>query len=224
MKAFNALTLIPIFIVLSACETMPSKDPAFAPVRPSEPLQPAYSTGAIYRFNYDMRLFEDQIARRIGDLLTVRLDEKTQAKKDADIDVSKNTDITVEAPTLWGIPAETILGNSMETSVRANRAADGEGAANQSNSFTGDISVTVYDVLPNGNLLVRGEKRMTLNQGSEYIRISGIVRPIDIDASNVVPSSKVADATIMYTGDGAVADASKLGWFNRILNHWLFPF
>lgn len=224
MKILKTLIFIFSTVVLIGCETMPKSDPAFAPTPPTGRPKPAYNTGSIYMANYDIRFFEDQIARRVGDLLTVRLNERTQAKKDADIEVSKNTDITVEAPTLWGVASQTILGNSMETRIKANRKADGEGKANQSNTFTGDISVTVYDVLANGNLLVRGEKRMTLNQGSEYIRISGIVRPIDIGADNVVLSNKVANATIMYTGDGAVADASKLGWFNRILNHWVFPF
>ena len=224
MKTLELSLLVISISLLAACETMPSRDPAFAPVRPAELEKPTYNSGSIFRADYDMRLFEDQIARRVGDLLTVRFNEDTQAKKDADIDVKKNTDITVEAPTLWGVASATIFGHSPETRVKANRKAEGEGEANQSNSFTGDISVTVYDVLANGNLLIRGEKRVTLNQGSEYIRISGIVRPIDIGAGNVLLSSKVADATIMYTGDGAVADASKLGWFNRILNHWLFPF
>jgi flagellar L-ring protein precursor FlgH len=224
MRKLAAAISILTALFLGGCETLPKSDPAFAPVPPPERPKPTYNTGSIYMSGYDIRLFEDQIARRVGDVLTVRLNERTQAKKDADIEVSKNTDITVEAPTLWGVASQTILGNSMETRVKANRKSDGAGKANQSNTFTGDISVTVYRVLANGNLMVRGEKRMTLNQGSEYVRISGIVRPIDIGADNVVLSNKVANATIMYTGDGAVADASKLGWFNRILNHWLFPF
>jgi flagellar L-ring protein precursor FlgH len=224
MKILKTLIFMLSAVVLIGCETMPKSDPAFAPVAPPQQPKPVYNTGSIYMASYDVRLFEDHIARRVGDLLTIRLNERTQAKKDADIDVSKNTDMTVEAPTLWGVASQTILGNSMETRLKANRKADGAGKANQSNTFTGDISVTVYDVLANGDLLIRGEKRMTLNQGSEYIRISGIVRPIDIGADNVVLSNKVANATIMYTGDGAVADASKLGWLNRILNHWIFPF
>jgi flagellar L-ring protein precursor FlgH len=84
--------------------------------------------------------------------------------------------------------------------------------------------VTVVDVLPNGNLKIRGEKRVTLNDGSEYIRLSGIVRIVDIDASNTILSSKVADATIMYTGDGTVADTSKMGWFSKVFLSPFFPF
>lgn len=224
MKKLATITVFLSVLFLTGCETLPKSDPAFAAVPPPERPKSVENTGSIYMSGYDVRLFEDQIARRVGDVLTVRLNERTQAKKDADIEVSKNTDVTVEAPTLWGVASQAILGHSMETRVQADRKSDGAGKANQSNTFSGDISVTVYKVLANGNLMVRGEKRMTLNQGSEYVRISGIVRPIDIGADNVVASNKVADATIMYTGDGAVADASKLGWFNRILNHWLFPF
>ncbi|MCK5888736.1 MAG: flagellar basal body L-ring protein FlgH, partial [Methylococcales bacterium] len=83
---------------------------------------------------------------------------------------------------------------------------------------------TVVAVLPNGNLRIRGEKRVTLNDGSEYIRLSGIVRTVDIDASNTILSSKVADATIMYTGDGVVADSSKMGWFSKLFLSPFFPF
>jgi flagellar L-ring protein precursor FlgH len=119
-----------------------------------------------------------------------------------------------------------IFGNptSVETEIKTTKDFNGEGEANQSNSLIGDISVTVTELLPNGNLKVRGEKRVTLNQGDEYIRLSGIVRPVDIDANNTIASDKVADATIMYTGEGAMADASKMGWLSRIIYSPWFPF
>ncbi len=215
--------LLPVLLLLGGCENIPVADPAFAPVRPAELRPPVQKTGAIYQADFDMRLFEDHIARRVGDILTIKLLEQIQARKDADLEVTKDADIKIEAPTLWGMSA-AVMGKNIETEVQAKRKFGGEGKANQSNSLTGDISVTVVEVLPNGNLMVRGEKRMTLNQGSEFIRLSGIVRPIDIDASNTVLSTRVANPVIMYTGDGAVADASKLGWFSRIFMHWLFPF
>ena len=224
MKLFNLLVMIYVLMSTSGCQNIPVSDPAFAPVRPAALRPPEHNTGAIYQANYDMRLFEDHIARRVGDILTIKLVESTQAKKDADLEVNKDAEINIEAPTLWGVSAATIMGKSIETEVHAKRKFGGEGKANQSNSLTGDITVTVIEVLPNGNLMVRGEKRVTLNQGNEFIRLSGIVRPVDIDASNTVLSSRVANPTIMYTGDGAVADASKLGWFSRVFMHWLFPF
>jgi flagellar L-ring protein precursor FlgH len=224
MKLINLLMLIWMLMVVSGCENIPVADPAFAPVRPAALRPPEHNTGSIYQANYDMRLFEDHIARRVGDILTIKLVEKTQAKKDADLEVIKDSDINIKAPTLWGVSAAAIMGKDIETEVKARRKFGGEGKANQSNSLTGEITVTVIEVLPNGNLMVRGEKRVTLNQGNEFIRLSGIVRPIDIDASNTVLSSRVANPTIMYTGEGAVADASKLGWFSRIFMSWLFPF
>jgi flagellar L-ring protein precursor FlgH len=130
----------------------------------------------------------------------------------------------VTAPTLFGMASKAVLGNSLQTEFNANRTFQGQGDAQQSNSLTGSISVTVVEVLPNGNLKVRGEKRVTLNDGDEFVRVSGIVRPIDIDSTNSLLSSKLADATIMYTGEGAGADTSKVGWIGRILLSPLFPF
>lgn len=208
----------------TACMPLPTRDPAFAPVEPANLRAPVLNNGAIYQANYDMRLFEDHSARRIGDVLTVRLVERTQASKSADMGATKDTSMTVSAPMIMGMEAAQILGQDVQTELRSAHQFTGEGEANQSNSLTGDISVTVVEVLPNGNLKVRGEKRVSLNQGSEYVRLSGIVRPVDIDSANTVLSTKVADATIMYTGDGAVADAGKMGWLARFfLSPW-FPF
>jgi flagellar L-ring protein precursor FlgH len=161
---------------------------------------------------------------RVGDVLTIKLQELTQAKKADDLNAKKNIDVLVGAPTVEGFAMSTLTGNDAETKLTAKRDFKGEGKANQSNSLDGDISVTVVELLPNGNLKVRGEKRVTLNQGNEYVRLSGIVRPVDIAADNTISSDKVADATIMYTGDGAMADASKMGWLARIVYSPWFPF
>lgn len=211
-------------VFLAACDTLPKRDPDFAPVQPTNLRPPMQSNGSIYQSGYDIRLFENHAARRVGDLLTVTLVEKTQAKKSADLDTAKDNSVSVSAPTLWGVASQALLGNDLKTSLASSHEFQGKGQANQGNSLTGDISVTVVDVLPNGNLKIRGEKRVTLNDGSEYIRLSGIVRPEDISVSNTVSSTKVADPTIMYTGEGSVADSSKLGWLARFFLSPLFPF
>lgn len=211
-------------MVLVGCETLPKRDPAFAPVQAVDLRPPQQTNGAIYQAGYDMRLFEDHTARRVGDILTVELDENTKAKKKADLDASKKSSTSVTAPNIMGMDPSMIFGKDLSATLASANNFEGEGQANQSNSITGDITVTVVAVFPNGNLRIRGEKRVTLNDGSEYIRLSGIVRPIDIDASNTIPSSKVADATIMYTGDGAIADSSKMGWFSRLFISPAFPF
>jgi flagellar L-ring protein precursor FlgH len=213
-----------VLMLLPACTPLPPRDPAFAPVQPADLRPPVQNTGGIYQAGYDMRLFEDYKAMRVGDILTIRLTERTQAKKRADLDTKKDTRISGSVPYLFGMAAESLLGSDMKTEVDFATEFEGEGDANQSNSLSGDISVTVVEVLPNGNLKVRGEKRVTLNQGDEYVRLSGIVRPVDIDNANTISSDKVADATIMYTGSGAMADASRIGWFSRILQSPWFPF
>ncbi|WP_305906587.1 flagellar basal body L-ring protein FlgH [Methylomarinum sp. Ch1-1] len=211
-------------LLLVGCDTLPKRDPDFSPVQPADLRPPRQSNGAIYQSGYDMRLFENHAARRIGDILTVTLTERTRAQKISDLDASKDNSISVSAPTLWGVASQALLGHDLETSMSSSHEFIGEGEANQSNSLTGDISVTVVDVLPNGNLKIRGEKRVTMNDGSEYIRLSGIVRPQDISVGNTIPSTKVADPTIMYTGDGSVANSSKVGWFARFFLSPLFPF
>lgn len=223
--SFKSLILMTVSIwFLAGCEALPKRDPAFSPVQSIDLRPPRQNNGAIYQSGYDMRLFEDHTAKRIGDILTVKLEEDTKAKKNADLDTTKDNSISVTAPNIMGIDPAMLFGKDLSATLASKHEFKGDGKANQSNSLKGNISVTVVEVFPNGNLRVRGEKRVTLNDGSEYIRLSGIVRPVDIDASNIVSSDKVADATIMYTGDGAVADSSKIGWFARLFLSPVFPF
>ena len=207
-----------VLLLLAACSPVPPRDPEFAPVQPASLRPPIQNSGSIYQSGYDMRLFEDNKAMRVGDVLTIKLQELTQAKKADDLNAKKDNSLLASAPMILGNPT------SVETEIKTTKDFQGEGEANQSNSLIGDISVTVTELLPNGNLKVRGEKRVTLNQGDEYIRLSGIVRPVDIDADNTIASDKVADATIMYTGEGAMADASKMGWLSRAIYSPWFPF
>ena len=213
-----------IVLMLVACTPIPTKDPDFAPVQPASLIPPVQNSGSIYQAGYDMRLFEDNKARRVGDVLSIIFNEATQANKAADLSQEKQNSMSFTAPSLYGMAVSTMTGSDLKTTVASDNKFTGTGKADQSNSLTGNISVTVIELLPNGDLKVRGEKRVTLNQGDEYVRLSGIVRPIDIDPSNTVSSDKVADATIMYTGNGSMAEASKMGWLSRILNSAWIPF
>ncbi|HEY8219953.1 MAG TPA: flagellar basal body L-ring protein FlgH [Methylobacter sp.] len=225
VRAMRRFTFLAVMLsLLQACTPIPPRDPAFAPVAPADLRPPVQNSGSIYQSGYDTRLFEDQTAKRIGDVLTITLLERTQAKKADDLKTTKDTNMSVTAPSMYTLGAQVLSGQDINANLRANREFTGEGKADQSNSLSGNISVTVIDVLPNGNLSVRGEKRVTLNQGDEFIRLSGIVRPVDINSANIITSDKVADVTIMYVGEGAMADASKMGWLARILNSPWFPF
>ncbi len=233
------LLLVLALGLLAGCNTNPVRDPSFAASMPAPlevPQARQAATGSIYQAGYDVVLFEDSRARRIGDILTVRLTESTNASKSNSNDVGRDNTSSVTNPKILGVnPAFALPGvlpiaaavgaeNTFETSLASKTAFKGKSGTKQNNSLTGDISVTIADVLPNGNLVVRGEKRLNLNSGNEYVKISGIVRPLDIAANNVVPSSKVADATIIYNGDGVEADSSKMGWLARFFISPVFPF
>lgn len=222
MPSAAAVGLIGL-LALGGCATQPVPgDPAFAPAAPVvAPIQ-AQPTGSLYRAGYSMYLFENAVARQVGDILTIELMEKTDAKKKADTGIKKDSDSTFSAS--LGTSGLQTQPWSADLDLGAERDFDGSGESEQSNSLEGNISVVVYQVLPNGNLMVRGEKWLNLNQGEEFIRISGIVRPADISPDNTVPSFLVADARISYSGTGPVADANKLGWLARFFVSALLPF
>jgi len=152
------------------------------------------------------------------------LNEQTAAQKSATTTTTKNTSTTLPGMTVLGKPV-TIKGNPV-LSANINDAAkfDGEGDSKQSNSLTGYITATVVRVLPNGNLFVKGEKWIGINQGEEYVRLTGVVRPIDLAPDNSIPSLKVASAKISYGGKGALADANAQGWLSRFFNSPWTPF
>jgi len=213
--------------VLAGCNAPPKRDPAFAAVRPSAAPTAPQHNGAIYHTNTHLALFSDIKAYRVGDILTIRLAEKTDAKKKADTAIDQDTAFEVPNPTIFGQSPTLSIGNkefTLESQFGSTKQFDAETESEQSNSLTGDVTVTVAEVMANGNLRVQGEKVLTLNRGHENVRFSGIVRPYDIDADNVVLSTKVADATIVYSGQGELADANAMGWLSRFFLSVIFPF
>ena len=210
---------------LAGCSTYLSQleGQAFEPVDPAVNLaseQP--SNGAIFRSGQSGLFATDQRARRVGDILTVTFNEIFAATKAQTAASSKADAFAVTLPT--GLP--NILtggfdtdagGNGAGLTAGTNRTFSGAGNAAQSNSFTGSLAVTVTRVFPNGNMEVAGQKEITLNNGNEYVRVKGIVRPEDISATNIVSSTRLADAQIRYTGSGHLADASKPGWLSQFM-------
>ncbi|MGR5288005.1 flagellar basal body L-ring protein FlgH [Vibrio maritimus] len=177
------------------------------------------SKGSLYTGKTAMTLFQDRRAYRIGDILTVVLDEKTESDKSASTQFGKESNVAVAAPTL----GSTTYAEGA-ASLEASRDFDGAAASTQGNRLTGSITVTVYDVLPNGVLRVRGEKWLKLNQGDEYIRLTGNVRVDDIQADNTLSSQRIADARITYAGRGAFADSNTAGWLTQFFTSPWMPF
>lgn len=192
-------------------------DPAWSAVRP--PNQPEHyttATGSLFN-TASQDLYNDTRPRGLGDIVTVMLQEKTQAKKSASSDLGKSTDMKLDPIELGGRPA-TIADYNLSYLLSNNNKFSGSASADQSNSFSGSLSVEVIEVLPNGNLIVRGEKWLTLNSGDEYIRVSGTIRPDDIDTNNSIPSTRISNARIQYSATGDRQDTQTPSWFARFFN------
>jgi flagellar L-ring protein precursor FlgH len=209
-----------VALALAGCAVpQPRDDAQWAATAPVAPSAPPAADGAVYHDAQNMELFSDPRAHRTGDILTIVLVENTQAVKKASTSTSKTNKDSIGAPSLLG---HTF--NKAAVGIDSDHSFDGGGSSSQSNQLTGNITVTVAQRLGNGNLLVRGEKWLTINQGQELIRITGIVRPQDIGQDNTVPSTRVADAKIAYTGRGTLADANTQGWLSRFFNSKWMPF
>jgi flagellar L-ring protein FlgH len=204
--------------VLAACASQPEPLESFAPAPPVQAVLPPPTSGAIYQTGGERRLFEDLKAGRVGDVLTVRLVEQTAATTSANTTTSRSTSASVTNPTILG-RTPTFNGLPLfDGSLGGDSEFDGSGSSTQSNSLLGDITVTVVERYPNGNLLIRGEKRLNLNQGKEFIQLSGIIRPYDIAPDNSVVSTRIADAQIRYSGKGVLAEANRKGLLARFFD------
>ena len=174
--------------------------------------------GAIFEPGRSGLFATDQRARRIGDILTVSFNEIYAATKAQTASSSKTDAFGVTLPT--ALPNMLTGGfDKAPTGLNAGttRSFAGAGNAVQSNSFSGLLSVTVIRVFDNGNMEVQGQKELTLNNGNEYVRVRGVVRPEDISANNIVSSDRLADAQIRYTGSGHLADSSQPGWLSQLM-------
>jgi flagellar L-ring protein precursor FlgH len=210
---------------LAACGLLPSRapkpEPPVARVLPP-PVPP--TDGAIFQAGQQMELFSDLKARRVGDVLTIVLNESITGSKAATTKTTKTTATAMTGPTLFG---RSITHNGvpiLDTTLNGANSFDGEGSSTQSNSLAGSLTVTVMEVKANGNLVVQGDKTLKLNQGDEFVRVSGVVRPADIATNNTVTSDKLADARISYSGKGAVSQANSMGWLARFFNSPISPF
>lgn len=211
--------------LVSACGMIPAKDHKPEPVvaRVLPPPTPR-TEGAIYQAGQQMELFADLKARRVGDVLTIVLNESTNASKNAITKTAKTTTVANSAPTLFG-QSMTIKGAPiLSATLNGADSFDGEGSSTQSNSLAGSLTVTVVDVQANGNLVVQGDKTLKLNQGDEFVHISGVIRTADIATNNTVTSDKLADAKISYSGKGVVDSSNRMGWLARFFNSPFSPF
>ncbi|WED25897.1 flagellar basal body L-ring protein FlgH [Vibrio sp. DW001] len=193
-------------------------DPAWAPIHPKDkPEHYAAATGSLFNTGFATNLYDDSKPRGIGDIVTVMMEEQTKAAKSADADLTKSNDSSMDPLAVGGKPL-TIGDYDFSYELSNDNKFSGEATANQSNSLSGSITVEVIEVLANGNLVIRGEKWLTLNAGDEYIRLSGTIRPDDISFDNTIASNRISNARIRYSGTGTQQDMQEPGFLARFFN------
>ncbi len=200
--------------VLAGCQSVPPTNvhqPMSA--RPTPRAANPYANGAIFNAGTSRPLFEDRRARYPGDTLTINITENTSASTSSNSSANRSSSISASVPTVSGLPGRNIQGLAL--AAESENDFSGKGAAAAKNVFTGAITVTVIEVLENGNLLVSGEKQVAIGHNQEFIRLSGVVNPSYIAADNTIASSRVADARIEHKGSGYISEAQIMGWLAR---------
>ncbi|SDV46603.1 flagellar basal body L-ring protein FlgH [Chitinasiproducens palmae] len=203
-------------LLLGACAQLPREPLTAQPMTaaPAPRTLPAATAGSIYNPSYgDRPLFEDPRPRQIGDVLTIVINENVNATKSSATNTSRAGNASFTPTTTPGLLRG--LFGSAGTSMSGDNVLKASGGANAQNTFTGTLTVTVTQVLANGNLAVSGEKQMLINQGREFIRFSGVVNPTTITGANTVYSTQVADARIEYSAKGYIDEAQTMGWLQR---------
>jgi flagellar L-ring protein precursor FlgH len=211
-------------LALPACAPLPKVDIAHpTTAKPAPAAIAPQANGAIFHAAAYRPMFEDNRPRFVGDILTININEKFAASSKKDSSVAKTGTVTAAAPNVQ-LPVGVLQGlNSMSVNGSSSNTFSGKGDSNANNSFIGTITVTVIDVLANGNLVVAGEKQLGTNREVEFIRFSGVVNPAQIMTGNIVASTQVADARIELRGQGQVDEAAVMGWLGRFFLSFL-PF
>jgi len=213
-----------LVIGLQGCALMTPKTSVHQPMsaRSIKALAVTDNHGAIYQpDSHRPMMFDDWRARFVGDTLTVMIEEKTSASKNSSSKAEKGGSTKFGVDAVTGLPLSSLQGAGIE--ANSEHSFEGKGDAASNNLFTGNLTVTVVEVLHNGYLLVSGEKQVTINHGTEFIRFSGVVNPLHVNATNTVSSTKVADARIEYVGTGYVDEAQNMGWLARFfMTVWPF--
>ena len=207
----SALCLVPLALALAGCGGGSARPEGFAVALPPAPQVESdrHRDGAIYQASHGYApLYYGNRAARVGDIVTIALVERTQTSKSTSGSTKRDGSLGLSLPSWTGI-------DSSDLNASGGGSFKGAGDASQASSMRADLTVSIVEVRPNGTALVRGEKVMQLSQGEEWVQLSGIIRLADIDQDNRIPSIRVADARISYSGAGSVQRASREGWLSR---------
>lgn len=225
------LLLSLVVLALNGCGTLSTAK--YAPEVPiaSQPLPPAPSPqeGSLWTGRHQNGLVADSRPCNVGDLVTISITETAKASGIASTKTNKDSGVKVGITSLFGLSLPMKAFSNKDVNVdtalegTVGNVSNGQGKTERQSSFTSYLTARVIQVLPNQNLMIQGQRHMRINNETEVVTLTGIVRPQDIDRNNIVPSTKVADARVMISGVGVVSDKQKVGWFQRIFDH-VWPF
>lgn len=227
MKTLRTLSVIGLVLALQGCATEPvdmvlRPSPEFQPVYPLAADRQKIATGGIYSNRQSDAWFGRGRNYQVGDIITVLLNESTQAARTQNTDVSRESKNSLPSGLNTRIGALSPLLNGVDINSNSN-SSKGTGKADQQASLSGSVAVTVTEILANGNLIVRGEKKLGLSEGTEVIQVSGVIRPEDVGPNSTVLSRRLANAQIAYRGSGDLANATRAGWGTSLM-HKFWPF
>jgi flagellar L-ring protein precursor FlgH len=227
MTVLRFLALFAIVFLLQGCATEPvdmvlRPSPEFQPVYPLASDRQKVATGGIYSNRQSDAWFGRGRNYQVGDIITVLLNESTQAARTQNTDVSRDSKNSLPTGLNTKIGAISPLFNGIDLNNNSN-SSKGAGKADQKASLEGSVAVTVVEILANGNLMVRGEKKLGLTEGTEVIQVSGVIRPEDVGPNSTVQSRRLANAQIAYRGSGDLANATRAGWGTSLM-HKYWPF
>ena len=197
-------------------------DPYYAPIEPRKQPVPIEVTGSLFNAHIATDLYSYSPKFSLGDTINVLLQEETVATKSAQSNLSNENNYTLDPITVPGGNL-VVNGKTVELGMSQDQAFDGESGSSQRHNLKGSITVSVIEVLNNGNLVVRGEKWLVINNGKEYIRLTGIIRPLDITEENTVNSTQIADSRIEFSATGEHADIQTRGWLSTLFSGSLWP-
>jgi len=201
-------------------------------MQPVPAVKPSYSPGSLWPgINTRNSIFADNKARYVNDIVTIVIDESSSGKNQASTNSSRDTSTKAGISALLGLDTKNLLLNTNDPSIGPSisvggthvNSLKGTGDTSRGGVLQATITARVVRVLDNGNLLLEGRRQLTLNEEDQFIVITGIVRPEDITLDNLVSSLQIADARIVYTGNGVLHDKQRPGWLTRILD-WGWPF
>jgi len=185
---------------------------------------------SIWRDNASLNeLFMDPRARKVGDIVTISIVESSSASNNAETDTARSSSVSMSIKNLLGLenndrfPSGSGFDPFGSITGTTNNTFQGTGKTKRSGELAASISARVTEVFPNGNLKILGKRKIAVNNEIQYLALTGIIRPRDISSSNVVLSTYITDAKIVYTGTGIVSDRQNPGWLARVLDS-VWPF